>query len=120
MKRKYQFKLTIHHRWNHIIFGALTVSLGILCFFFLVDNPRSWLLRLTPEEHEIVDRRTKDNAVVSTKKINWPHFIEALKEPRLYLIFIAAVGLNMQNGGLLVFSAQMIRTLGDFTVSSYL
>ncbi|KAI7855503.1 major facilitator superfamily domain-containing protein [Circinella umbellata] len=102
-------------RWNHIIFGALTVSLGILCFFFLVDNPRSWLLRLTPEEHEIVDRRTKDNAVVRTKKINWPHFIEALKEPRLYLIFIAAVGLNMQNGGLLVFSAQMIRTLGDFT-----
>ncbi|KAI8146730.1 major facilitator superfamily domain-containing protein [Fennellomyces sp. T-0311] len=102
-------------RWNHIIFGALTVTLGILCFFFLVDSPRSKLLRLTPEEHEIVDRRTRDNAVVRTKKIHWPHFIEALKEPRLYLIFFAAVGLNMQNGGLLVFSAQLIRTLGSFT-----
>ncbi|KAI7855502.1 major facilitator superfamily domain-containing protein [Circinella umbellata] len=102
-------------RWNHIIFGALTVSLGILCFFFLVDNPRSWVLRLTPEEHEIVDRRTKDNAVVRTKKIHWPHFIEALQEPRLYLIFIAAIGLNMQSGGFQVFSAQIIRALGDFT-----
>ncbi|KAI9252263.1 major facilitator superfamily domain-containing protein [Phascolomyces articulosus] len=102
-------------RWNHIIFGAFTVFLGILCFFFLLDDPRSWVLRLTEEEHKIVDKRTQDNAVIRNKEIKYKHFIEAIKEPRLYLIGIASICINMQNGGLLVFSAQLIRTLGDFT-----
>ncbi|KAI9496085.1 major facilitator superfamily domain-containing protein [Zychaea mexicana] len=102
-------------RWNHIIFGAITVLLGILCFFFLLDNPRSWMLRLTEEERHIVDKRTEDNAVIRSRKINYKHFLEALKEPRLYCIGLAAICINMQNGGLLVFSAQLIRTLGDFT-----
>ncbi|KAG2227250.1 hypothetical protein INT45_008494 [Circinella minor] len=102
-------------RWNHIIFGAFTVVLGILCFFFLLDDPRSWILRLTKEEHEIVDKRTRDNAVIRNKQIKYRHFLEALREPRLYLIGIASVCINMQNGGLLVFSAQIIRSLGSYT-----
>ncbi|KAI8149253.1 major facilitator superfamily domain-containing protein [Fennellomyces sp. T-0311] len=92
-------------RWNHIIFGAITVALGILTFFFLVDNPRSRLLRLTKEEEEIVSRRTQDNAVVRVHKINYKHFIEAIKEPRLYLLCLAVITTHMQTGGLLIFSA---------------
>ncbi|KAI8149257.1 major facilitator superfamily domain-containing protein [Fennellomyces sp. T-0311] len=102
-------------RWNHLIFGILTVVLGILCFFFLLDNPRSWMLRLTEEERRIVDSRTEDNAVVKSSKIDLKQIKEALVEPRLYIIAMAALCLNMQNGGLLVFSAQIIRTLGNFS-----
>ena len=108
-----------NNRWNHIIFGAFTVVLGVLCFFFLLDNPRSWILRLTEEEHKIVDKRTRDNAVIRNKQIKYRHFLEALKEPRLYLIGIASVCINMQNGGLLVFSAQIIRSLGSYTVNTF-
>ncbi|KAI8148208.1 major facilitator superfamily domain-containing protein [Fennellomyces sp. T-0311] len=102
-------------RWNHIIFGAMTVLLGLLCFFFLVDNPKSWLLRLTEEEKKIADERTSDNAVVRHKKIKWGQMLEALKEVRFWCICLAVMGLNMQNGALQVFSAQFIKELGDFT-----
>ncbi|KAI8150315.1 major facilitator superfamily domain-containing protein [Fennellomyces sp. T-0311] len=102
-------------RWNHIIFGAMTILLGIICVFFLVDNPKSWLLRLTEEEQHIADERTKDNAVVRHKKIKWDQMIESVKEVRYWCICLAVMGLNMQNGALQVFSAQFIRELGDFT-----
>ncbi|KAI9496084.1 major facilitator superfamily domain-containing protein [Zychaea mexicana] len=102
-------------RWNHIIFGVITVVLGIVTFFFLVDGPRSKLLRLTKEEEHIVSLRTEDNAVVRTNKIKGAQMIEAIKEPRLYLICIAVITTHMQTGGLLIFSAQFIQTLGDFT-----
>ncbi|KAI9499362.1 major facilitator superfamily domain-containing protein [Zychaea mexicana] len=102
-------------RWNHIIFGALTILLGLLCFFFLVDNPKSWLLRLTEEEEKIADERTRDNAVVRHQNIKWGQMLEALTEVRFYCICLAVMGLNMQNGALQVFSAQFIKELGDFT-----
>lgn len=102
---------------NHIIFGALTVILGILTFFFLVDNPKSKLLRLTPEQERIVDLRSQDNAVIRDKQFNLKHIIEALCEPRYYLIALGMIGINLQVGGVYVFSAQFIQTLGNFTAT---
>ena len=94
----------------------MTVLLGILCFFFLVDNPKSWLLRLTEQEKSITEDRTQDNAVVRHQKIKWGQMWEACKEIRLWCICFAGLGLNLQNGALQVFSAQFIKELGDFTV----
>ncbi|KAI8145665.1 major facilitator superfamily domain-containing protein [Fennellomyces sp. T-0311] len=102
-------------RWNHIIFGALTMLLGLICIFFLVDNPKSWLLRLTEEEKAIMEERTKDNAVVRQKKVKWDQMLEAVKEVRFWCICLAVMGLNMQNGALQVYSVLFIRELGDFT-----
>ncbi|KAI9322785.1 major facilitator superfamily domain-containing protein [Dichotomocladium elegans] len=102
-------------RWIHIIFGTMTIFLGFLCFFFLLDSPNSKLLRLSEEEKEIVHGRIKDNAVVRNNRINFAHFIEALKEPRLYLLCVGALCINIPNGGLVIFSAQFIKTLGNFT-----
>lgn len=97
----------------------MTVLLGILCFFFLVDNPKSWLLRLTEQEKAITEERTQDNAVVRHQKIKWDQMWEACKEIRLWCVCLAGLGLNLQNGALQVFSAQFIKELGDFTVRTY-
>lgn len=106
------------HRRNHIVFGSLTVLLGILAFFFLVDRPTSKLLRLTEEEKRLVEERTQDNAVVRTTVIKKYQIKEAILEPRLWLISLAVLGIQFQNGGLLVFSAQFIKGLGSFSVST--
>lgn len=82
-----------------------------------MDNPRSKLLRLTPEQEKIVDLRTQDNAVVRNNKFNPKHILEALCELRYYLIIVAIICINMANGGLLFFSAQFVQTLGNFTVT---
>ncbi|KAG2218807.1 hypothetical protein INT45_005454 [Circinella minor] len=102
-------------RWNHIIFGAMTSLLGLLCFFFLLDSPTHWVLRLTEEEKKICEERTKDNAVVRHQKLKWGQMLESFTEIRYYCINLAVMGLNMQNGALQVFSAQFIKQLGDFT-----
>ena len=61
-------------------------------------------------------RRTEDNAVVRVHQIKEYQIIEAIKEPRLYFTCLAVITTHMQTGGLLIFSAQFIKTLGDFTV----
>lgn len=64
-----------------------------------------------------MEDRTQDNATVRNTTIKKYQMIEAVKEPRLWLIALATFGLQLQNGGLLVFSAQFIKGLGSFTVS---
>lgn len=97
---------------GYIVFGAATVVIGIITFFFLVDDVDSKILRLTDKEKDIVQERSRDNCVVRNKKIKKEHMIEALKEPRLYLIFIAQLCNCLQNGGLITFSTLLVEGLG--------
>lgn len=82
----------------------------------MVDDVNSKVLRLTDKEKEIVQERSRDNCVVRNKEIKREHMIEALKEPRLYLIFFAQLFNSLQNGGLVTFSTLLVEGLG-FSVS---
>lgn len=99
-----------------IILGAITVLFGVICFFFLVDNPNSKYLRLTPAEKRVVELRTIDNNTVITKKIKYHHMLEALKEPRYYCFIFASLLFNLQNGALNTFSSIITKGFG-FSVS---
>ncbi|CAO3614427.1 unnamed protein product [Cunninghamella echinulata] len=107
-------------RWNNLVFGIITVCIGIATFFFLVDSPHSKLLKLTEEEKEIIEERTQDNAVVKEKQVKLHHYWEALREPRYYLTLIAAFGLCLPNGGLIVFSTPFVATLGFVSLDAIL
>lgn len=101
-----------------LILGVITVAFGLILFFFLVDDPRSSFLRLTPEQREIVEERIRDNAVVITRQIKYNQIIEALKEPRYYCFIFASMLINFQNGALNTF--QSIITAGfGFSVSRF-
>ncbi|KAI7888356.1 major facilitator superfamily domain-containing protein [Mucor mucedo] len=99
-------------RWPYIIWGCLTIIFGILSFFFLPDSPNSFMFRLTEEEEKIVEERTRDNAVVRVYEFKRHHIIEALKEPRLYLLCFSTLCNNLHNGGLVVFSTILVKTFG--------
>ncbi|CAO3621459.1 unnamed protein product [Cunninghamella blakesleeana] len=107
-------------RWNYIIFGIMTIVIGILTFFFLVDTPHSKLLRLTEEEKDIVEQRIQDNSVVKDKIVKVHHYWEALREPRFYLITLSAFANNLSTGGLVVFSTPFIKSLGFDVLESIL
>jgi sugar phosphate permease len=100
-----------------LIFGVITVFLGIIVFFLLIDKPTSKLLRLNEQEKKIMDQRVTDNMVVKSKKIKRAQIWEALKEPRLYCLCLCILFLNLQNGGLISFSVLLVQSLG-FDVSS--
>jgi ACS family allantoate permease-like MFS transporter len=93
-----------------IILGSVTVVFGFFCFFLLVDDPKSKMLRLTPEEEKAVDNRKLDNAVVITRDFKFSHIVESLKEPRYYCFIFTSLLFNLQNGALGTF--QSIITAG--------
>ncbi|CAO3614717.1 unnamed protein product [Cunninghamella echinulata] len=107
-------------RWNYLIFGILTVFIGIITFFFLIDTPYSKWLKLTEEEKKIVEERIQDNAVVKDKVVKVHQYWEALREPRYYLIVIAAIANNLSNGGLVVFSTPFVASLGFVSLDAIL
>lgn len=98
-----------------IILGAITSFVGIICFFFLIDNPKSPALKLNAEQEILVEERTRDNAVVRTTMIKKEHIYEALGEVRLWCICFCCLLLNLQNGALTTFSTQFAIGFG-FTV----
>ncbi|KAI9480897.1 MAG: major facilitator superfamily domain-containing protein [Benjaminiella poitrasii] len=107
-------------QWIMIILGAVTIAFGLFCFFLLVDNPSSKLLRLTPEQEKVVELRTIDNATVITKEIKFHHMIEALKEPRYYCFIFASLLFNLQNGALNTFSSIITAGFGFSSLNAIL
>ncbi|GAA5805739.1 major facilitator superfamily domain-containing protein [Helicostylum pulchrum] len=99
-------------QWGYIIWGTITVVAGVIIFFFLIDSPDSWFLNLTEEEKLIVEARTRDNAVVRKQKIVVSQYWEALKEPRCWIFFFAAIVHNLQNGGMLAYGTVLVQGLG--------
>ncbi|KAI8879696.1 MFS general substrate transporter [Backusella circina FSU 941] len=107
-------------QWLMIMLGAITVFFGLCCFFFLADDPKSKLLRLTEEEENIADLRTLDNAVTISRNINYKHILESLKEPRYYCYIIAGLLANLQNGSMMTFSAIITSNLGYSNLNAIL
>lgn len=99
-------------KWPYIIWGALTVLFGIICFFFLPDTPYSFMFRLTNEEKVIVAERNRDNCVVRVQKIKMHHVWEALREMRLWLICLACFFNNLLTGGVVVFNTLIVQSMG--------
>lgn len=105
---------------GYLIWGSITVFTGFVCFFLLVDGPDSWILNLTEEEKAIMVERTKDNGVVRKHAVNYQQYVEALKEPRLYLMFVAVVCHFLQNGGMVNYSTILVSTFGFSSFQSIL
>lgn len=102
-------------RWPYIIWGALTVLIGICVFFFLPDTPTHFMYRLNEEEKSLVKERIRDNAVVRVREFKVYQIWEAVKEPRLWLLCFSTLCNNLHTGGLVVFSTIIVHSLG-FTV----
>ncbi|KAI8065470.1 major facilitator superfamily domain-containing protein [Gongronella butleri] len=107
-------------KWIMIILGSITVFCGILCFFLLVDDPKSKYVARTPEVRAIINERTLDHAVVQTKKIKVAHMIESLKEVRLWCFVFAALLINMQNGALSTYSSLITSSFGFSSLNAIL
>ncbi|OAD08409.1 hypothetical protein MUCCIDRAFT_32172, partial [Mucor lusitanicus CBS 277.49] len=99
---------------------SITVSMGFIAFFMLVDGPNFWLLRITKDEKAIMRERTNDNAVVRRSKIEYHQYWEALKEARFWLICLTVLCDNLQNGGLILYSTVLVHGLGFDSITSIL
>ncbi|CAO3599653.1 unnamed protein product [Absidia cylindrospora] len=107
-------------KYAYLIWGAITVALGILTFFFLPDQPKSKWFRLTPEEEKIVDQRRQDNGTSTSTDFNIKQIYEGLKDPRYYCFCALSFLCNLQNGSITIFSSQIIQEIGFTNLQSIL
>ncbi|KAF7731971.1 hypothetical protein EC973_007076 [Apophysomyces ossiformis] len=107
-------------RWIMFIMGGVTCFIGIVAFLFLIGDPKSKLLHLTPEQEVLVDSRTRDNAVFRTHIIKKEHMIEACKEVRLWAFCLAGFLFCIRNGGMTIYNSQITHSFGFTKLQSIL
>lgn len=99
-----------------IILGGVTVVMGVISFFTLIDSPKSPSLKLNAEQEILVEERTRDNATVRTTEIKTEQIWEAVKEVRFWCFGIACLLINLQNGAMTIYNGQITASFG-FDVS---
>lgn len=99
-------------KWIMIILGSITSSIGLLSFFFLIDNPKSPALSLNAEQEILVEERTRDNAVVRTTNVKKEHIKEALTEVRFWCFCFSCLFINLQNGAMTTYNTQFAMGFG--------
>lgn len=84
-------------QWLMLIFGIITLVVGVLFWFFFPDSPTTaWFL--TPEERVLAVERIKGNqAGVENKHFKKEQLIECLRDPKTWLFFFFAAISNVTN-----------------------
>lgn len=87
-------------RWLYIIFGIVTFVWGIVLFAFLPDSPKTARF-LSPKDQDFANRRPQQNTH-SFKTTVWKkdQFLEALRDPKTWFLFIYTVCSTIPNGGI--------------------
>jgi ACS family allantoate permease-like MFS transporter len=96
-------------RWIFIIFGLATFVWSIVIVFFLPDSALKarWL---TPHEREIAHSRPqKRNRSFKSNVWKKEQAIEALKDPKTWLLFFYTACTSIPNGGYTNFSSLIIK-----------
>ncbi|KAF3022430.1 hypothetical protein E8E14_007202 [Neopestalotiopsis sp. 37M] len=107
-------------RWIFIILGLITFAYGIVFFFLLPSSPTQARF-LTPAEAQVAVQRTQ--AEMRTKKTNaWSRdqALEAITDPKSWLLFIYSLASSIPNGGLTSFGGIVVKGFGFSTLDTLL
>ncbi|KAF7125849.1 hypothetical protein CNMCM5793_002142 [Aspergillus hiratsukae] len=97
-----------------LIFGLITIAVGIAVVLFLPDNPMS--SRLTYEEKLVAIERLRENMTgIENKHFKMEQFLECWKDPQTYLIILIVSSMMVPNGAIGSFSAILIKGFGYTT-----
>jgi MFS family permease len=97
-----------------LIFGLITIAVGIAIVLFLPDNPMS--SRLSHEEKIVAIERLRENKTgIENKHFKMEQFLESWKDPQTYLIILIVSSMMVPNGAIGSFSAILIKGFGYTT-----
>jgi MFS family permease len=97
-----------------LVFGLITIAVGICIFLFLPDNPMT--SHLSHEEKIWAITRLRENGTgIENKHFKKEQVLEVFKDPQTYLISIIMTAINVPNGAISSFSALIIQSFGFTT-----
>jgi MFS family permease len=107
-------------RWLFIIFALVTFFWGIVLFIFLPDSPLSARF-LSPDQRNFAHLRPQqDTHSFKTNKWKRDQVIEALQDPKTWLIFVYTICSCVPNGGYTSFSGIIVQGFGFGTLTTLL
>jgi hypothetical protein len=96
------------------------MAMGLVLYFFLADGPSSAKWLPAKDRPMAVQRVAASGVGVKTTNFNWNHGLQAMKDPKNYLLTIAMFGSSVPNGVLTNFSGSIIKGLGFSTLNAAL
>lgn len=112
---------TIFKSWQimFLLFGLITIAVGILVVIFLPDSPMK--SRLSPEEKYTAIERLRENRTgIENKTFKVSQMIECLTDPHTWMLSLITVSSNVTNGAVSSFQATIIKGLGYTSLESAL
>ncbi|KAE8384601.1 major facilitator superfamily domain-containing protein [Aspergillus alliaceus] len=107
-------------RWMYVflIFGAVSIVIGIASFLFLPDLP-STAKFLTDRERAIaVDRVAVNRQGVKNHHFKWYQVWQAARDPKTWLLFVMAIGAQIPNSALTSFTSIIVKSFGFDTLGT--
>lgn len=97
-----------------LIFGLITIAVGICIFFFLPNNPMT--SRLTHEEKVLAIERLRENQTgIENKHFKRSQLREVFCDPQTYLIAIIVTAMDVPNAAMSSFTSLIIQNFGFTT-----
>lgn len=94
-----------------LMWGLITITVGILVVIFLPDNPMT--SRLTHGEKVFAIERLRSNKTgIENKTFKVSQMVECLKDPHTWMVSFLTVSSNVTNGAVSSFQATIIKGLG--------
>jgi MFS family permease len=107
-------------KWQYIflIFGAITISWGIVVLFLLPDSPSTTRF-LTPHERGVaVERVAANKQGVKNRVFKSYQAVQMVKDPKTWILFIMAVAAQIPTAAVTSFASINISSFGFDTLST--
>ncbi|KAF0323842.1 allantoate permease [Colletotrichum asianum] len=95
-----------------IVLGGISFIFSILMFFLFPDRPEEGKFLSAKEAYIAVHRKLDDNTGIENKEFKWYQVREALIDWKSWVVCLFFLGMNVSNGGLNTFSAQIVSSFG--------
>lgn len=95
-----------------LVLGAFSLLWAAVLYVFLPDSPVQCWYFSDREKFVCLERVKDNNTGMEDKTFKWYQVRECLTDPKTWLLAIFSLAVNVPNGGLVTFSAQIVTGLG--------
>ncbi|KAK5113568.1 hypothetical protein LTR85_010796 [Meristemomyces frigidus] len=109
-------------KWQYLylLTGSINVCYSLFILFYLPDSPINARFLNEEEKFHAVQRVAENRTGMVSNAWKWYQVREALLDPKLYLIFLFNIAVNVPNGGLITFGSLIIKSMGYSSQTSAL
>ncbi|KAH8895255.1 MFS general substrate transporter [Thozetella sp. PMI_491] len=103
-----------------IVLGCVSMFFSIMMFIFFPDRPAAGRFLSEKEAFIAIERKRADNTGIENKTFKWYQVREAMSDWKCWAIALFFLCMNVSNGGLNTFSAQIVSGFGFSSLDTVL